>query len=38
LGGAEKWRFGDAAAFMDQLSLSHRFTEFLTFPAYELLD
>jgi malate synthase len=38
LGGAEKWRFGDAAALMDQLSLSHRFIEFLTFPAYELLD
>ncbi len=38
LGGADQWRFGDAAALMDQLSLSPRFIEFLTYPAYALLD
>jgi malate synthase len=38
IGGAETGRQGEAAAILDDLVLSETFTEFLTLPAYELLD
>ncbi len=38
LGGRGKWRLGEAADLVDQLSLSDEFVEFLTFLAYDLLE
>jgi malate synthase len=38
LGGAAAGRYGDAAALLDRLVLSPDFEEFLTIPAYDLLD
>lgn len=38
LGGPDQWRLGDAAALLDELCLSDKFIEFLTFPAYAMLD
>ncbi len=38
IGGAEKGRQGEAARILDELVLSDDFTDFLTLPAYELLD
>ncbi len=38
LGGREAGRFGEAASILDQLILNDEFVEFLTYPAYELLD
>ena len=38
LGGPDQGRLGDAAALLDQLCLSDSFIEFLTYPAYEMLE
>lgn len=38
LGGMSKARLGQASQLMDKLVLSEEFEEFLTIPAYELLD
>ena len=38
LGGASKARLGQASQLLDKLVLSDEFIEFLTIPAYELLD
>jgi malate synthase len=38
LGGSSVGRYRDAAAILDQLVLSDRFEQFLTIPAYSLLD
>jgi len=38
LGGTSKHRLGQASQLMDKLVLSEEFVEFLTLPAYELLD
>jgi malate synthase len=38
IGGRSKGRQGEAADILDQLVLSETFTDFLTLPAYELLD
>jgi malate synthase len=38
LGGREAGRYGEAADILDGLILNDTFVEFLTFPAYELLD
>lgn len=38
LGGTSKGRLGQASQLMDKLVLSDDFEEFLTIPAYELLD
>ena len=38
LGGTSKARLGQASQLMDKLVLSEEFEEFLTIPAYELLD
>ncbi len=38
LGGEGAARYGDSARLLDQLCLSEQFVEFLTFPAYALLD
>jgi malate synthase len=38
LGGAAVGRYGEAAALLDRLVLSPDFEEFLTIPAYDLLD
>jgi malate synthase len=38
LGGPEAGRLGDAARLLDELVLADEFTEFLTLPAYQLLD
>ncbi len=38
LGGRETGRQGEAADILDQLVLSDEFIEFLTLPAYQLLD
>jgi hypothetical protein len=35
---APDYRWTDAAALLDDLVLSEEFTEFLTVPAYRLLD
>ena len=34
----EKGRFTEATALFDKLVLQEKFTEFLTIPAYELID
>lgn len=38
LGGPTKGRLGQASQLLDKLVLSEEFEEFLTIPAYELLD
>ena len=38
LGGAQKERYEEAGELLDQLILNDSFIEFLTLPAYELLD
>jgi malate synthase len=38
IGGASKGRQSEAAGILDDLVLSETFTEFLTLPAYQLLD
>ncbi|KAJ7333887.1 hypothetical protein OS493_015980 [Desmophyllum pertusum] len=38
LGGTTKARLGQASQLLDKLVLSEEFEEFLTIPAYELLD
>jgi malate synthase len=38
LGGAASGRLGDAADLLDKLVLADDFPEFLTLPAYSLLD
>ena len=38
LGGTSKARLAQASQLMDKLVLSEEFEEFLTIPAYELLD
>jgi malate synthase len=38
LGGAATGRLGDAAELLDKLVLADEFPEFLTLPAYSLLD
>ena len=38
LGGAAKGRLAQAAQLLDKLVLSEEFEEFLTIPAYEMLD
>jgi malate synthase len=38
LGGPEAGRRGEAAALLDALVLAAEFAEFLTLPAYPLLD
>lgn len=37
-GGAEKGRVSEAAALLEKLVLSEEFSEFLTLPAYEVLE
>lgn len=38
LGGPSKGRLGQASQLMDKMVLSEEFVEFLTLPAYNLLD
>ena len=38
LGGIGEGRYRDAAAILDQLVLSDTFEQFLTIPAYAILD
>ena len=38
LGGAGEARYGDAARLLDGLVLAETFEDFLTIPAYDLLD
>lgn len=38
LGGISKARLAQASQLMDKMVLSEEFEEFLTIPAYELLD
>jgi malate synthase len=38
LGGSSAQRYEESAELLDKLVLSKEFVEFLTFPAYELLD
>jgi malate synthase len=38
LAGAGDGRWGDARAVFDEVALSEELTEFLTLPAYELID
>jgi hypothetical protein len=38
LGGADRRRLGDAAALLEKLVLGDDFSDFLTIPAYRVLD
>jgi malate synthase len=38
IGGAEQGRMGEAIQLVDSLVLAREFSEFLTLPAYQLLE